>query len=114
MKSLFLVTMVLSCLLLPGINSAVLAQTPQPPQPQLPAVIDTATVEITLPEGSAACVSVTVSPDTLGFGMGGILTLEFDDPSFLPLAEEMKLSAPWLKLSDGPESGSATQVNECE
>ncbi len=107
MKYFVLLTMAVFCLLLGGGDSTVWGQSPQPPQPQLPAVIDTAMVEITLPEGSAPCVFVAVSNDTLGFGVGGALMLEFGDASFLPLAADLNLSAPWLKISDWQGSSEA-------
>ncbi len=94
---------------LPGLMPGALAHAPQAAS-QVPVVVDTATVEITLPEGSPECVMVTVSQDTLGFGEPGVLGLEFADDTFEPLAEDLKTSSPWLKLSQGPDDSPAQQV----
>lgn len=107
----FMISAVLASalLFLSGLVNEAQAQS-QPAAPQVPAVADTALVEISLPEGSPTCLSVAVSNDTLGFGMVGGIKFEFDDPSFQLNAADLKPSAPWLKLSETQNSSSSGQV----
>ena len=85
------------------------AQVPAP-EPPAPTVVDTAQVEITLPEGAPPCLSVAVSSDTLGFGIAGLLKLEFSSSEFKPLVEDLKISSPWLKLSPAKISDNSSQA----
>ena len=109
MKFFSLIPTLASGLLLLGLISPAVAQTPQPSS-QVPAVVDTAIVEINLPEGAPACLAVAVSNDTLGFGVAAGVKLDFEDPAFRPLVDNLMPSAPWLKLSEGPSSTPADQV----
>ena len=109
MKSFLLLLLAAPLILFSSIAAPVVAQIPSP-APQTPAVIDTALVEITLPEGAPSCLSVAVTSDTLGFGVAGLLKLEFSSNEFKPTAENLEISSPWLKLSPARISGNSGQV----
>ncbi len=85
------------------------AQTPTA-APLAPAVMDTAIVELIMPEGAPSCLSVAISADTLGFGQVGSVKLKFSDSAFKPVAEDLTPSAPWLKLSRNQNSAVPGEV----
>jgi len=82
------------------------------PEPNAPAtvVVDTAVVEIALPEGAPACISFSVSPDTLGFGLAAMLQMKFDDNTYQPLTGDLKPSASWLTISPNRNSSETDLV----
>ncbi len=89
------------------------AQTP-PPSPSagtpVVALVDTAIVGLELPPGAPECRSITIEPDTLGFGVPGTMVLGFDSNSFRPSAEELVFSEPWLRVSSIADATDENQI----
>jgi len=85
------------------------AQAPQG-LPTQPAAIDTALVEIVLPEDSPSCLSFFISPDTLGFGIARTLLLDFAEGAPAPLLADLEVTEPWLQLSPVEEESPPQQL----
>ncbi len=73
------------------------------------APVDTAVVEIVFPEGTANCVSMQTSADTLGFGIAATIGFSFSEDVINLTAEKLELTETWLKLSDLPSQGGAKE-----
>ena len=81
--------------------SAANAQSPVPAAPA-PVVVDTAIVEIILPENVGVLTSFSVSSDSLGFGLPGKLEMEFSGEVFAEALLELETSESWFLLTEVP------------
>ncbi len=100
---------IMPAILVLGASSA-RAQMPTPPA-ATPTVIDTAIVEIILPEGAANCVSITTSGDTLGFGVVGEIELGFAEEVVTLPSQELEPTESWLLVADAPRGGDVHKIS---